>query len=178
MCPLLCAHSEGCGMRGSLPQPRGFLLSAAEPAGSALTPQLPHKGHQPGRGAGDAAWGWPVSCLALLSFPSTHLLFSTPARGQPGPQSPDSASTRLTSSRLLITGSAGPLASCPLRAEERRTVTGPWQKEPRQDPVCVYTGGTRTHTGHTAFLDLPLALFMTPGKFQNFSELQSPHFAK
>lgn len=48
------------------------------------------------------------------------------------------------------------------------------EEEPDRDPVCVSIGGTITCSGQTDFLDLPLALFMTAGKFQNPSELQAP----
>lgn len=54
-------------------------------------------------------------------------------------------------------------------------MTRVWQEKPDRDPVCVSTGGSRTHSGQTDPLDLPLVLFLTAGKFQNSSELQAPH---
>lgn len=69
MCPLLCAPSKGCGTPGSLPQPRGFILSAAEPVCGAPTSRLPLEAHQPGSGAGDPAWGRPDALLGSSEAP-------------------------------------------------------------------------------------------------------------
>ena len=124
-------------------------------------------GTQPGAG--------PMPCLASLRLPSTHLLFSTPGRGQLGPQGQDSTSAGLTPSCFHVRGSEGAPGFLPLRAEEGQTVTGVWQEKPDRDTVCVSTGGTRTRSGQTDPLDLPLALFLTAGKFQNSSEIQAPH---
>lgn len=177
MGPRLWAHRKGCGRHGSLPRPQGFLLSAAEPACGADSPAPPQ---------GTSAWpwgwgpslGWPLPRLAHPRFPSTHLLFSTPAKGRRGPQRPGSASAHPIPTLILppctSEGLRGPwlLAS---RVEEWHSATGARQRGPNQDLGCVYTGRTRTHSGYTDSLEVPLALFMTPDGFQNFSELQAPH---
>lgn len=98
--------------------------------------------------------------LAHPVFPSTHRLFSTPARGRLGPREQDSASAGLTPSR-------GPLRSAP----------GPWFLDSWARRVTQSDrGGERTeHTRvRQSLWDLPGALLMTPGGSWNFSELQGP----
>lgn len=98
--------------------------------------------------------------LAHLVFPSTHLLFYTPARGRLGPREQDSASAGLTPSR-------GPLRSAP----------GPWFLDSWARRVTPSDrGGERTeHTRvRQSLWDLPGALLMTPGRSWNFSELPGP----
>lgn len=175
MCPLPCAPLWGHRACGSLPRP-GFLLPLPS-LGSSLTPQAHRKGRQLGRGPGGPAWDWPDARLGLPELPlHTPVLF----HATQGPSGAPGAGLGLSWSHTLTFAPQEGLRGPWLPAYWARRMTHSDKSGADRAGLgsCVCLCRKDKNTVQSDLLGLPLALWMTPGKFRNFSELQAPCLQK